>query len=57
MTVTYGRELISFIVNKNVNDVVLVLVVTFEGVYSDHKANHLQQNLQQEKQTLKGTGQ
>ena len=31
-TVTYGRELISFIVNLNVNDVVLVLVVTFAGV-------------------------
>ena len=31
-TVTYGRKLISFIVNQNVNDVVLVLVVTFSGV-------------------------
>ena len=31
-TVTYGRELISFIVNQNVNDDVLVLVVTFAGV-------------------------
>ena len=30
--VTYRRELISFIVNHNVNDVVLVLVVTFAGV-------------------------
>ena len=31
-TVTYMRELISFIVNHNVNDGVLVLVVTFAGV-------------------------
>ena len=31
-TVTYGRESISFIVNQNVNDDVLVLVVTFAGV-------------------------
>ena len=31
-SVTYGRELISFIVNQNVNDDVLVLVVTFAGV-------------------------
>ena len=30
--VTYGRELISFLVNHNVNDGVLVLVVTFAGV-------------------------
>ena len=30
--VTYRRELISFIVNHDVNDVVLVLVVTFAGV-------------------------
>ena len=31
-TVTYGGEFISFIVNHNVNDVVLVLVVTFAGI-------------------------
>ena len=30
--VTYGRELISFIVNHNINGDVLVLVVTFAGV-------------------------
>ena len=30
-TVTYGRKLMPFIVNQNVNDVVLVLVVTFSG--------------------------
>ena len=31
-TVTYGRELISFIANQNVYDVVLILVKTFAGV-------------------------
>ena len=31
-TVTYGRNLVFFIVNHNVNNVVLVLVVTFAGI-------------------------
>ena len=30
--VTYGEELVYFIVNHNVNNVVLVLVVTFAGI-------------------------
>jgi hypothetical protein len=31
-TLTYGRDLISLFVNHNVNDDILVLVVTFTGV-------------------------